>query len=405
MSENHSLSRRSFIGKSLAGLAGAGLAATGGDFAFAQISTPEDKPKELKPITRTLGKTGIVLPIVSMGVMNASIPNIVIQSYEKGIRHFDTAGIYQNGENERMVGNVVKKLGVRDELIISTKNFTPQDRKDLTPEQSRDKVIEILEGSLKRLQMDYVDILYMHDVNNGEEANNPGVNEAFQILKKQGKIRFSGVATHQGQTSVLNAAVKNGYFDVALIAFNVALSGFPELFEAMDRAFDSGMGLIAMKTQSGGMWWKYVFDKEMGAPNQTAMLKWALRHKNIATAIPGHTDPEQLEQNWSVVYDLEYTEEEKKFLDDKEIILGMDYCRQCTKCLATCPNGAEIPDLMRVHMYAAQYRNFHHARYTYDCIPKDRGLGLCRDCSSCKAECAHSVDIAGRIGELKQMYV
>jgi hypothetical protein len=52
-------------------------------------------------LQRTLGKTGITLPIVSMGVMNADVPGILRRAYELGIRHFDTAAVYQQGRTKR----------------------------------------------------------------------------------------------------------------------------------------------------------------------------------------------------------------------------------------------------------------------------------------------------------------
>jgi len=404
MSDPKRLSRRKFIGRSIAGIAGAGVLASGSNLAFAQEDAAEKKDNEDIIIRRKLGRTGPVLPIVSMGVMNASIPNIVALSYEKGIRHFDSASAYMNGENEKMVGQVINKLKVRDEVIISTKNLTPRHREGLKPEQYGEKLIKTTNESLKRLNMDYVDILYYHSVTTAEDASVPSVKEAFDTLKKEGKIRFSGIASHQGQSKVLTAAVENGFYDVALVAINIALAGFPEYMDAIKKAHESGIGLVAMKTQAGGQWWKYVFDEELKEPNQTAMLKWVLRNEAFATAIPGHTEPAQLDQNWSVVHSLEYTPAEEEFLGTNELLLGFDFCRQCRGCLASCPNDVDIPTLMRTHMYAAQYRNFHQARYTYDEIPKAKGLSACSDCRSCTAKCAHTVDIAGRIDELKLMY-
>src|SRR5215469_726945 len=75
-------------------------------------------------LQRTLGRTGLTLPIVSMGVMNADVPGILRRAYELGIRHFDTAAVYQNGRNEEMVGAVLKEMGIRDKVIISTKQGT-----------------------------------------------------------------------------------------------------------------------------------------------------------------------------------------------------------------------------------------------------------------------------------------
>src|ERR1700686_49806 len=71
-------------------------------------------------LERTLGKTGITLPVVSMGVMNADIPGLLRRAYELGVRHFDTAAVYQQGRNEEMVGSVIKELGIRDKVLIRT---------------------------------------------------------------------------------------------------------------------------------------------------------------------------------------------------------------------------------------------------------------------------------------------
>jgi predicted aldo/keto reductase-like oxidoreductase len=113
------------------------------------------------PIYRTLGKTGIRLPIVSMGVMNADVPGLVRRSFEIGIRHFDTAAVYQQGRNEQMVGSVIKEMGVRDQVTISTKVASPGRSRDrqaqsavYTPAEVQARVLEIFDGSLRRQEHD-----------------------------------------------------------------------------------------------------------------------------------------------------------------------------------------------------------------------------------------------------------
>src|SRR5690349_20598729 len=104
--------RRGFLIKPVQLAAAAGLMST--------LDLPLAAQGAAKPIMRPLGKTGIKLPIVSMGVMNADSPGLLRRSYEVGIRHFDTAAAYQMGRNESMVGDVVKELGVRNEVTIGT---------------------------------------------------------------------------------------------------------------------------------------------------------------------------------------------------------------------------------------------------------------------------------------------
>lgn len=94
--------RREFIVKPLVFAGAAGVLGRT-ESLVAQPATTPSGPL----LTRTLGKTGISLPIVSMGVMNADIPGLLRRSYELGIRHFDTAASYQQGRNEEMVGQVI----------------------------------------------------------------------------------------------------------------------------------------------------------------------------------------------------------------------------------------------------------------------------------------------------------
>src|SRR5664279_4313771 len=113
-------------------------------------------------LQRTLGKTGLSLPVVSMGVMNADVPGLLRRAYEVGIRHFDTAAVYQQGRNEEMVGRVIKEMGVRDKVTIATKQPAKGQTQDVA--EAKKRFVEGVESSLQRLQMDHVDILYYHAV-------------------------------------------------------------------------------------------------------------------------------------------------------------------------------------------------------------------------------------------------
>ena len=137
----------------------------------------------------------------------------------------------------------------------------------------------------------------------------------------------------------------------------------------------------------------------------TALLKWVMRNESITTCVPGYMSFEHMRQDISVAFDLEYTDEEKKLLSDNNVKLGAGFCRQCRQCLASCPEGVDVPTLMRTHMYAAQYGDLYKARVTLDKIPRASGIAACGSCLDCKAKCAGSVDIARRINELKMMYV
>jgi predicted aldo/keto reductase-like oxidoreductase len=411
------LSRRRFISTSLAGIAAAGLTGISPRLARAQDETdktgggPADaaeqgaKKTEEDIIYRDLGKTGIRVPIVSMGAMNSDNPELVKASYDMGARHFDTASLYAFGRNEQMVGKVIKEMGVRDKVIIGTKERLVS-RGGMSDDEAKSKFIKLTEGSLRRLQTDYVDIVYIHSVGSAGELDDQASLDAMNQLKQEGKTRATGISTHQNMTEIINRVADEELCDVVLTSMNVSLADDTDFLEAVEKAHSKGIGLVAMKTQAGGRQLpnQDVFAQYENATIQQAMLKWVLRHESITTAIPGYTNYEHMNEDLSVMRNLEYTEDEKRFLADNELKLGLGFCHQCRLCVATCPHGVDVPTLMRTHMYAAQYSNFRQARAVLDEIPADRGIKVCSSCGTCKAECANCVDIAYRIEDLKLIY-
>ena len=391
---NKEWNRRDFIVKPIL-WAGAARMLTGTNL----LAEPADVPAGAL-LERTLGRTGLKLPIVSMGVMNADVPGILRRSYELGIRHFDTAAVYQNGRNEEMVGSVIKEMGIRDKVVISTKQGT---RASQSAAEAKKRFIDGVEASLKRLQMDHVDILYHHGVDSADHAKAEGPIDALQTLKKEGKTRFIGISTHD-TVEVLNAVVPLNVFDVALVTLNYTMAHDAEKLATIEKAAKSGIGIVAMKTQAGGtVRPDSKLPKELPIESQTALLKWVLNHDFIATAIPGFSTYEHLEQDFSVVHNLAYTDAEKKFLANKTFIAQAEFCQQCGQCREECPKRVDIPALMRSHMYAVQYRNVSMARHVLAKSESGRGLDACRSCQSCQARCRNTVQIARKIAQLKEL--
>ena len=399
MKKQNEWNRREFIVKPIL-FAGAASVLGKADSLLASTMT---EPASTRILQRTLGKTGITLPVVSMGVMNADIPGLLRRAYELGIRHFDTAAVYQRGRNEEMVGTVIKELGVRDKVVISTKQ--PSSNRSQSTSEAKQHFIEAVESSLKRLQMDHVDILYHHSVDSVEDAQAEGQLEALQSLKKDGKTRFIGLSTHK-TAEVLSEAIRLNVFDVALVMLNYTMAYDAATLSTIERAAKSGIGIVAMKTQAGGTVRPDAkLPKELPAASQTALLKWALNHEFVTTAIPGFSTYEHLEQDFSVATNLAYTPEEEKFLAEKSFVAQAEFCQQCGECIGDCPQRVNIPVLMRSHMYAVQYRNHAMAREILASAAPGRGLDACGTCESCGAACRNTVQIARKIAQLKAFAV
>jgi predicted aldo/keto reductase-like oxidoreductase len=403
---NKKYSRRNFIKTT----ALAGAAASVGGLPLKDL-TAKDNPSKAESskkemIQRVLGRTDFRVPIISMGVMNANNPGVVSASFDRGVRHFDTAAYYQYGRNEQMLGRVVKDRKIREKVVISTKILTRRYRERLDPKDLLTELTVALDASLKRLQMDYIDILYIHSVTSAEDLKVEGIMEGLELAKKQGKVRAFGISTHLNMSDVIEEAIRSGFYDVVLTSYNVTMADDSRLREAIKNAAEKGIGIVAMKTLAGGTRLpnKEALNRYSSSTINLACLKWAMRNEYIATSIPGYDNYKHMEEDISVAYDLELTGEEQDFLAGNEVKIGLGFCQQCRDCVASCPKNVEIPELMRVYMYAAQYGNFEHARATLKDIPEDRNLHVCSSCSTCRVQCSNSVSIASRLETLHHIY-
>ncbi len=382
--------RRDFLKTGLAGLAGLGFLSPLG----AQEKATGETPKATLP-QRLLGRTGISLPTVSMGVMNSDNPNLVAAALDAGITFLDTAHVYQRGRNEEMLGEVLKERK-RGSFFLATKvPGGPMDRETgrFLPEASPDEFLQRFDLSLKRLRLDYVDILYLHGVSTKEAALYEPLLKAMERLKKDGRAHWLGVSTHSNEPVVMDAVLEGGVHDVVLTAYNFRQDHREEVKAAIARCAAKGVGIIAMKTQAGVYW-----DKEKSKPiDMRAALKWVLADKNVTTAIPGITTFEQLRMNLEVMKNPAMSMDERKALTPPPEAAGL-FCQQCEVCLPQCPHNLPIPELMRGYMYAYGYRNLALAQEMV--IASKVADNPCQGCGECSVRCAKGFDIRGRVQEL-----
>jgi len=385
------INRRGFLRTGITGAAGIVALPT-------SIAAASSSGQQENIIYRTLGKTGMKIPVISFGVMRADNPNLCKAAYEKGINFFDTANGYQNGNNETMLGNLLKNYP-RDSFYLATKvKPAGVDREGKPSSQTTaEDFLEKFNTSLSRLQMDYVDILYIHIVSNPELIEHKPLINTLKKLKRDGKIRFMGFSTHSNEAAVINAAADTNNWDVILTAYNFMQTYTSELNSAIKKATEAGIGVIAMKTMAGG---GFVDKEKTKAINTTAAIKWALSNPGITTTIPGMTDFDQLDLNVKILSDISISESEKKNLLLASAETGL-YCTACRKCIPACPMNLPVPDLMRAYMYAYGYSN---PSMAYSLLNE---LGTsdnpCKGCDVCMVECTKSFNVKEKIADISRL--
>ena len=388
--------RREFLKKSIIGISGVALfpsnlkTGTGGEGIKAG---PPDLP------FRILGKTGIKTPLISMGTSGATNSGFVRAAYESGIKLFFSATYYGEGNNEKLVGEGLKGLP-RDSFVVGTA-VPPEglDRRSGTFIKSFDTnaYIEKAEESLKRFNLEYLDIFLLPYAGKREMVLNDNVLKAMEQLKKQGKTRFIGIASHSDVEEALLAATDSGIYELAMIAYNYKTINKESLNTTMARAIQAGIGIVAMKTTAGA------FDEKSGpSVNSDAALKWVLQNNHISSIVSGMSSFEELQKNLVMIQNLKMSDQELKDLKLGNLDSGSTlYCHQCKECLPQCPHNLDIPAIMRSYMYAYGYKDRSQAWHTLSEI--DLSEKPCEKCGTCNINCTAGFDVRNKILDIARL--
>ena len=334
---------------------------------------------------RTLGKTGLKVTAVSMGVMNCSDPAVLLRAFDLGINFYDTADCYMHGRNEEMVGKAFE--GKRSKVFIQTKVHDHDEK----------KMRASVERSLRRLRTDYIDVLVWHGHSSPNQVSDPKLFEFMSKMKQEGKVRFSGFSAHSHMASLLREAAKSNLHDVALVSYNFTHS--KELKEAVALAARAGIGVVAMKTQAGG----YKKEKMGGLNPHQAALKYVLRDQNVSAAVPGVTTIEQIEQCAAAMGD-SLSKGDLNELKQYQSFLQGRSCTLCGGCLGECPHGVPHSDLLRAVMYHQGYENRSLAGESLQAIAR-RDLERCSGCSSCSVVCRRGLDMKAQMKIAQELIV
>jgi uncharacterized protein len=348
-----------------------------------------------EPIIRTLGKTGIKLPIISSGGLKLDNPGLIKEVFKSGIKHFDSALSYGNNNNDIVLGQMLKEFG-RSNYIVSTKVLFQADKE--TGQYKSDATTEAflakLDESLQNQGNEYVDILYLHAPPSKAAALNEEMLNGLRKAKEMGKAKHLGIAMHSNQMEVIEAAIENDLYEVILITYNFRLEDTVK--PALTRATAAGRGVVAMKTMAGGF-----LDKEKQKPiNKSAALKWVLQDQNVHTAIMSIRTNEDLEFFKNMMRDIKMTPEEEKDLQSYKQTAGL-FCHGCERCKKQCPYGIPIPDLMRSFMYAYGYNEPSRAKEVIESLELENQI--CSKCNSCSVHCLNGLDVASRIKDIVRL--
>ncbi|MGN6087381.1 aldo/keto reductase [Trinickia sp.] len=298
-----------------------------------------------------LGRSGLRVSPISLGTMtfgdewgwgaNEATAQRLFDLYvDEGGNFIDTADLYTEGTSERFVGKFVAQRGLRDRLVIATKySYNAQAGNPNAGGNHRKNLMRALEGSLKRLNTDYIDLYYLHTWDRMTPADE--VMRAMDDAVRAGKIRYVGLSDTPAwfAARAQTLAQWRGFEPVAAMQLEYSMIERNAEMEFADLATELGMGLVPWSPLGMGVLsGKYKpsqggfagtgrletvqaanpggkpppgFDKlternfrivaeleavarEADRPMAQVALNWLHRKRGVASIIVGATKPEQL---------------------------------------------------------------------------------------------------------------
>ncbi|MBF0462394.1 MAG: aldo/keto reductase [Magnetococcales bacterium] len=394
------MKRRAFLQSSVAIAASAALPVLSG----AEESTPEQTKTVDKPLVksyRPLGKTDLRISDISFGAGKLPSASMVLRAIDQGMNYFDTAPDY--GNSETLIGEAMTRFKQRDKIYIASKYCSPQPYPGHLPlGTTKADYIAAVEASLKRMNLDYLDVVFVHAI--GEKSTNVEEEQkrllddamlaATEELKKAGKVRHLAVSSHgpNNLEPLLTTAVTSGHFDWIMTAFN--FMKFPKLPDVLQLAAQHGVGVIAMKTLAGA---KESGVEAGGVPFEHAAFRWVLKHPQVAGLVVTIKTVEDL-NHYLQASGTPFTAQDQRALDRYAALYGQTYCRTgCGDCMGACPQGVDIANILRYQMYFADYGDEKRAMQSYASLTRSAASCLACQEPTCTAACAHGLPVANKL--------
>ena len=393
---NKGVSRRRFL--EVVGAAGIGSVI--GSKVFAEPNDPngqkEQSDQTLELPKRKLGKTGVEISSLALGVAFNAVDNQIIlrKAVDWGVTCWDTSSMYENGNSELGIGKFLEKNpDVRKKLFLITKASGAKNVEDIEKH---------LQASMGRMKTNYIDLFFgVHGLSNPAQLNDE-MKKWVEKAKERKVIKYFGFSTHINVADCLMGASKLDWIDAAMPIYNFRVMQDKKLTDAVQACYDTGVGIIAMKTQGKEITPNEADKKLMehfsakGFTPGQAKIKIVLEDKRIAAACVGRGDIAHLKQNVAAVLDkTELTQLDREVFKNYAAETCSGYCAGCANICNSLVADVPVSDVLRYLMYYNSFGDTQTACQLFAEIPQQtRDKMLTADYAAAESRCPQRLPIA-----------
>lgn len=318
---------------------------------------------------------------------------LVDLAYENGINYFDTAYMYHAGKSEKFIGTALKKYP-RESYYLADKLPIW-----LCPKES--DMEKVFHKQLERTGHDYFDFYLLHSLNkeNFDKCEKFGAYDFLLEKQKEGKIKNIGFSFH-GTIDDLNRIVKAHHWDFAQIQMNYLDWKNQSADMQYQILTDAGIPVIVMEPVRGGKLAEVPGDVEVmfkKAKPEKSVASWAISfvasHPNVLTILSGMNSADQLYDNIDTLTDFKmFSETELNICYNAAAMLNKNEIIPCTGCdyCADCPKSVKISSIFSAYN-KTKTDDMNQAFEEYNAI--DVKADECIACGKCKGHCPQGIDI------------
>ena len=284
---------------------------------FALRTSKADRLGELLPL-RTLGRTGEAVTMLGVGgwhlgeLSERDAQETIEIALQGGVRFFDTAKMYQSGGSETRMGKLLTPK-YRDVIYLMTKTVA-HNAKDARSD---------LEGSLRRLNTDYLDLWQVHTVESPQNVDERIANRVFEVMaeaKASGKVRHIGFTGHRQPEAHLQVLEKSDIFDTCQLPINIADPSYSSFIQqVLPKLVERNIGVLGMKSlANGGFFGGSAHGKHGNNPKivpdrvsiaEAINFAWSMP---VSVLITGFNNPQQMQEKIDLAHSFVVMDEQQR---------------------------------------------------------------------------------------------